>query len=930
MAASRSVVYSIRADVTQARAQMAAFSASVRKSADDITGATKEGQKFRNGLDDLGGVAGKVGLAAVAGLGMAAKAAMDWESAWAGVTKTVNGTDTELAALESGLRDLTKVLPASHTEIAGVAEAAGQLGVATEDVLSFTRTMIDLGETTNLTAEEAATSIAQISNVMGTTGEDVDNFGATLVALGNDGASTEKQILDMAQRIAGAGSLIGLAESDILAIANAASSMGIEAEAGGSAITRVFTELAKAVATGSPKLDAFAQTAGLTAEEFSKAFGEDPATAFAAFTKGLDRINSSGGDVFTLLKDLGMSDVRVSQALLSMASSGDLLTDSLKLGKTAWEDNSALAIEAAKRYDTTAAQTQIAWNKIKDAGIEAGDAILPVIAGIADGVGGIADAFGKLPGPVKDGVSALGGITAVFGGGLWFTAKTIRGVASMRGSLDDIGVSGGKAATGLGKAAKAAGVAAGAFAAVTIIDSFVQATDKVAPSVEEMTKALLDASDAAKGSALPDELKTLGDSVDRILNPTALEQSDDFWNSVLGDTKGLKEAKMDIEALDGALSVMANSSGIGATTEELAKLADIYGWTLTEQMDLYDHLPQYRDAIAGIQNETAKAAESTDDQALATKWLGEVSVKTAAQIKEEADAIAKAKEEAWDTASALYDLSEGIEDVAATSETAAKKATLSGWIKELNDQADAIKNLRENTKSARKNGVDKGLLAELEDLGEGGAKQLRWLANATDEEIERANKAYRRAQAEIQKTADYIDGIPAPKLIKPKVMNADALADLYFLRDFKIGDKTIKVHTVRIGDGGVDYLSGGTPRRKKDDEWADGGYTGAGGKYEPAGIVHKGEYVFDAKATRGNEAYLSMLHSQLRGYAGGGMVGGGGSSAIAPSIDYGQLTAAMLRARPLHGPVHINGDPTEYKRQMQRDEQAAGLGGRPT
>src|SRR5690606_24979397 len=124
----------------------------------------------------------------------------------------------------------------------------------------FTRTMIDLGETTNLTAEDAATNIAQISNVMGTMGregsEGVARMGAALVALGNDGASTEAQILSMAQRLSGAGALIGLAESDILGIANAAASMGIEVEAGGSAISRVFTEMAKATAQGGEDLEA--------------------------------------------------------------------------------------------------------------------------------------------------------------------------------------------------------------------------------------------------------------------------------------------------------------------------------------------------------------------------------------------------------------------------------------------------------------------------------------------------------------------------------------------------------------------------------------------------------------------------------------------------------------------------------------------------
>ena len=130
------------------------------------------------------------GIAVAAGLGMAIKSAIDWESAWTGVLKTVEGTPEQLAKVEKGLRDLAMTLPSSHREIAAVAEAAGQLGIATDDVVGFTRVMIDLGETTNLTAEEAATSIAQMMNVMQTAPEDVGRLGAALVELGNNGAST--------------------------------------------------------------------------------------------------------------------------------------------------------------------------------------------------------------------------------------------------------------------------------------------------------------------------------------------------------------------------------------------------------------------------------------------------------------------------------------------------------------------------------------------------------------------------------------------------------------------------------------------------------------------------------------------------------------------------------------------------------------------
>src|SRR5699024_12553826 len=132
-------------------------------------------------------------------------AAMDWESAWAGVRKTVDGTDEEMASLEQGLRDMAKTLPASHQEIAAVAEAAGQLGIATPNIESFTRTMIDLGESSNLSAEEAATALARFMTVMGTSQADVGRTGAAVVGLGNSFATKVTAIVAMASRLCSAG-----------------------------------------------------------------------------------------------------------------------------------------------------------------------------------------------------------------------------------------------------------------------------------------------------------------------------------------------------------------------------------------------------------------------------------------------------------------------------------------------------------------------------------------------------------------------------------------------------------------------------------------------------------------------------------------------------------------------------------------------------
>lgn len=331
------------------------------------------GAKFAGAALTAGGVAG-------AGLfGAAAKSAIDFEDAFAGVRKTVDASEEEFAAIKQQIRDLTKVIPAAHEEIAGVVETAGQLGIEKASLMSFTETMINLGVATNMTAENAATSLARLANITQMPQSNFDRLGSTVVALGNNLATTESEIVEMGLRLAGAGHQVGLTESQILGFAGALSSVGIEADAGGSAFSKVMINIASEVATNGKSLNLFAKTAGMSVNKFKKAFKEDAAGAIISFVEGLGRIKKEGGNVFGVLDDLDLSEIRVRDALLRASGAGDLFKDSIKLGSKAWQENTALANEAAERYKTVKSQLQILKNYIKDISISLGELFLPII-----------------------------------------------------------------------------------------------------------------------------------------------------------------------------------------------------------------------------------------------------------------------------------------------------------------------------------------------------------------------------------------------------------------------------------------------------------------------------------------------------------------------------------------------------------------------
>ncbi|MCG1029317.1 phage tail tape measure protein [Virgibacillus halodenitrificans] len=315
----------------------------------------------------------------VAGSAAIFKASMDFESAFTGVEKTVEGTTEQMQGLRQGIRDMAKEIPASTTEIAAVAEAAGQLGIQTDSVEEFTRTMIDLGEATNLTSEQAATEFARFANIVGMSQDDFDKLGSSTVALGNSMATTESEISSMSLRLAAQGNQVGMTEAQIVALAASMSSLGIEAEAGGTAMTMVLKKIDKAVGDSGDELNEFAKVAGVSSSDFAKAWENDAVGALDLFIKGLAESGEEGANLTTILSDLGIKGIRESDTILRLAGASDILSGAVNTSTEAWKENSALSEEASKRYATTESLLKILWNRIKDIGITLGDALVPAL-----------------------------------------------------------------------------------------------------------------------------------------------------------------------------------------------------------------------------------------------------------------------------------------------------------------------------------------------------------------------------------------------------------------------------------------------------------------------------------------------------------------------------------------------------------------------
>lgn len=598
-------------------------------------------------LSDLSGSALKAGAVLAIPAAAGVKAAMDWESAFTGVKKTVDGTPEQLAQVEAGLRGLAKTLPATHQEIAAVAENAGQLGVARKDIIGFTKTMVDLGESTNLTADEAATNIAQISNVMGTMGregsEGVSRFGATLVELGNNGASTEKEIVNMAQRMAGAVKTVGGNEPQLLALSNTLASMGIRAELGGGVATRVLLKMSSAVDDGGDKLQAFAETAGMSADEFAAKFKASPIEALDAVSKGLHGVNEAGGNVTATLSDLGMKGTEEKQVMLALASSGDLLTQSLKQGADAWRDNSALTEEATKRYATAESKIKVAWNNIKDAGIDVGASLLPAVAGIAEGISGLVQAFSGLPGPVKGAlgvITGFGGAALLAVGGLGKIIGSINNfktawsgfagpMRTASGSMDGVSKKSGmlaKSMSAIGKAAGGVTIAAGALALVghAITDKAVKGTEDLANAVLKLGNSgdasslndMFNAWDTQAFQATNKDVTDLDSAVRKLMNPPDGQAINKWADNTFAWTglakSGVTQTEERFKSLSDTMGQMVSGGNADQAAATFQKIADSFEAQGGSAQDALNVLPGYAQALQQQSQDAGAALEGQE------------------------------------------------------------------------------------------------------------------------------------------------------------------------------------------------------------------------------------------------------------------------------------------------------------------------------
>ena len=610
------------------------------------TGSEKIKEYGKN-LENAGNIMNEAGnkvsvfsVASLTALTAATKGAINFESAFTGVEKTVDATDEELAQLKKDIRQMAKEIPASTTEISAVAEAAGQLGIKTNDIMNFTRTMIDLGNSTNLSAEEAASSLAKFANVTKMNADNYSNLGSTIVALGNNFATTEKDIVEMATKLASTGELTGLTESQILALATSMSSVGIEAEAGGSAMSKLLKEIKVATETGSKKLDKFAKVAGMTSEEFKKAFQKDSVKALSLFIKGLNDTERNGKSAIAILDDMGLKEVRLSNTILSLANSNDLMNDAVDLANKSWKENNALNQEASKRYETLESKITTSISKLKDIGITVGEKVMPIVEKFINKLDDWSKKFESLNDEQVETIVKIGALVAAAGPALKIlgsitsgTGQLIKTFGSLKEHLGMISLEAGGTGTALdGVSQIISGIVSPVGLTVAAFSGLTAATVAMNKKINENIN---------KERERTEEIRKTKESLEELKN-----QQQENMNANLSEIDN-------VERLKNELSTLVDENGNvkeeykGRVQFILNKLNGALGTEYKMTGNVIDQYKDLRDEIdATIEKKKASIILSTQEEAYtnaikgqadATKKLGEIQETLNERIKKRAD-----------------------------------------------------------------------------------------------------------------------------------------------------------------------------------------------------------------------------------------------------------------------------------------------------
>lgn len=920
----RNVKITLRGNIADFQAKMVAAGKSVSATVDKMTSAEKESKKFREGLSTVGDTAGKIGLVAAAGLGAVVATTANFDSAMSRVRAATHETTGNMEALRQAAIKAGADTAFSASEAADGIEALAKAGVSTRDVLGGgLQGALDLAAAGTIEVGDAAEAAATAMTQFGLSGSDVPHIADLLAAAAG---KAQGEVSDMNYALSQSGLVahqVGLSIEETTGGLAAFASAGLLGSDAGTSFKAMLGALTPNSAKAAKTMDSL----GISAY--------DAQGNFIGLAKFAGVLHDALKDMSAEQRQARLETIFGSDAVRAASVLYDQGADGIQGWIDKVDDSGYAAETAAIKLDNLKGDLEQFKGSLETALINTGESSQGPLRKLTQSATEAVNAYNDLPDAANNAVTGLLAVTAVTGGSLWFGAKVIQGVSNTRAALDNLGSAGVRTGRMLRGALTGVAIMEGLNLLDQTLDSIFDRdldTSKLGRSLEALstgtvTGELLDkfGSDLSDFGEQADLATSHWTALSRALNDVPLVGG--FAAGKAGD------AVTNIQKLDEALAQMVESGEqdkAAAIFDRLTAAATKSGVSVDKVTGLFE---QYQVAVDNANGSVGVGKYLLDPLA---SVLGNVD--SAARGAESGIAgMAGAMDGAKTKALGLTDAMDRLFGKAIDADAAAVawRRGIQGLTKSLKGGKDALdiftKKGQDNRDTIRGQVESLRTWAEAQYNVDGSTKKLKDRLLEGREAILKAGEAAGISKRDMEKYLHTLGLTPKQIRTDVNLMNVnDAIDKVATLRSIYAGlPKRIVTDVITNHVDKFDRMTK-----------ADGGYISGPGTATSDSIpamLSNGEYVVKAAAV--DKYGVDFLHrvNAMR-FADGGYAHrsraervqtlrqSSGAGVASFSVDYDRLAAAMEKARPLYGDVHVQGDGS-FRRELEADRQRAALGG---
>ena len=356
--------------------------------------------------------------------------AMQFESAMADVKKVVDFPTPEgLNQFKDGLIAMSREIPLSVNGLAAIAAAAGQAGIAGDDLTRFTEAAAKVGTAFDISADQAGTSMSKLMTGLGLSIEEVTLLTDAMNHLSNSQAATASEILDVVNRTGAQARQFGFSATEVSAFASAMIAAGAQSEVAATSFRNMGLSLTRGESATLRQREALSKL-GLEATDVAERMQRD---AVGTTLDVMERIAElPEATRAAVSNDLFGSEAR---ALGPLLTNLDLIRESLGLVSDEAQYAGSAFREFQVRSETFENSVQLFNNRLSAMKVVIGAALIPAINDLMDAIAPVIDRVAtfaaEYPNLFSNVMLAVGGLVAFKGAlaGLRFVGLLGRGGA---------------------------------------------------------------------------------------------------------------------------------------------------------------------------------------------------------------------------------------------------------------------------------------------------------------------------------------------------------------------------------------------------------------------------------------------------------------------------------------------------------------------